>query len=68
MELKLGVGWIYLYLILMFKLYLYGIEMQLIDEAERARQEFKLYLYGIEIGSVVFHTVSAMVQIVPLWN
>ena len=54
---------------IMFKLYLYGIEIRVGAAQQPWVPPFKLYLYGIEMG----HTWENLgfqkgVQIVPLWN
>ena len=52
-----------------FKLYLYGIEMEILFLWILLISLFKLYLYGIEITLLLLKfPVVTLVQIVPLWN
>ena len=54
--------------VVVFKLYLYGIEIKTEVAIALWRIRFKLYLYGIEIHYLYYQDDPAEVQIVPLWN
>ena len=54
--------------IIMFKLYLYGIEINQAQPMIVFLGQFKLYLYGIEIRKLHACLMELTVQIVPLWN